>query len=75
MSTAKLFRNGNSQAVRLPREFAFPGSEVFIRRVGDNVLLMPTADPWTSFERALDLFTDDFMDERVQPPQDTRESL
>lgn len=39
--TAKLFRNGRSQAVRLPREFHFIGDEVRIRQVGDGVLLEP----------------------------------
>ena len=39
--TAKLFRNGRSQALRLPREFRFEGDEVRIRKVGDGVLLEP----------------------------------
>jgi antitoxin VapB len=40
-ATAKLFRNGRSQAVRLPKEFRFPGDEVRIRREGDAVVLEP----------------------------------
>lgn len=75
MTTAKLFRNGQSQAVRLPREFAFAGKEVFIRRVGHCVLLVPKEDPWTAVEAALDMFTPDFLTERVQPPADRREAL
>jgi len=75
MSSAKLFRNGQSQAVRLPREFALPGREVFVRRVGNAVLLVPMDDPWTGFEAALEQFTDDFMEERNQPPVQERESL
>jgi virulence-associated protein VagC len=39
--TAKLFRNGRSQAVRLPKEFRFEGGEVSIRREGDSVILEP----------------------------------
>ena len=70
MASAKLFRNGQSQAVRLPKEFALPGREVFVRRVGNAVLLIPSADPWTGFEAALGQFSDDFMAERVQPPVD-----
>jgi len=73
MTTAKLFRNGQSQAVRLPREFAFPGHEVFIRRVGRSVLLVPKDDPWGAVEAALELFSSDFFDERVQPKLDERE--
>ncbi len=75
MTSAKLFRNGQSQAVRLPREFALPGREVFVRRVGNAVLLVPMDDPWTAFEAALGAFSDDFMTERVQPAVEQRESL
>ena len=41
MATAKLFMNGRSQAVRLPREFRFEGEEVSVRRDGDAVILEP----------------------------------
>lgn len=75
MTSAKLFRNGQSQAVRLPREFAMPGREVFVRRVGNAVLLVPMDDPWTAFEVAMANFSDDFMTERVQPPLEQREAL
>lgn len=76
MTTAKLFMNGRSQAVRLPREFAFHGSEVYVRRVGRSVLLVPKDDPWGSFEAALALFTDDvFADARTQPELEDREAL
>lgn len=75
MTSAKLFRNGQSQAVRLPREFALPGREVFVRRVGNAVLLVPMDDPWTAFEAALAQFSEDFMAERAQPDVEERESL
>lgn len=75
MTSAKLFRNGQSQAVRLPKEFALPGREVFVRRVGNSVLLVPMSDPWTGFETALGQFTADFMSERVQPAADAREDF
>jgi len=75
MTSAKLFRNGQSQAVRLPKEFALPGKEVFVRHVGNAVLLVPMGDPWSGFAEALGQFADDFMGERVQPPQDARESF
>ena len=41
MKTARIFKHGNSQAVRLPKEFRFPGDEVFITRSGAGVLLLP----------------------------------
>ena len=73
MTSAKLFRNGQSQAVRLPKEFALPGREVFVRRVGNAVLLIPSADPWSGVEAALAQFSDDFMNDRPQPVVDVRE--
>lgn len=75
MDTAKLFKNGESQAVRLPKEYRFDGKEVYIKRLGHNVLLIPKSDPWESLIRSLDLFTDDFMAERSQPGMDKREPL
>lgn len=75
MNTAKLFKNGQSQAVRLPREFAMPGKEVFIRRIGRNVLLVPKDDPWDSLITSLEQFSDDFMSPRVQPDADVREAF
>ena len=50
MKTAKLFKNGKNQAVRLPREFEFEGiNEVIIRKEGDNILLIPARKSWASF--------------------------
>lgn len=75
MPTAKLFRNGQSQAVRLPKDFALPGQEVYVRRVGQSVLLVPKDDPWSLLEAARELFTDDFMQARVQEPPQERDGL
>lgn len=76
MTTAKIFENGGSQAVRLPKEYRFAGKEVLINRVGDIVLLMPQTDSWDSFVKALDLFTDDYMAEgRPAQGMQKRESL
>lgn len=76
MRTAKLFQNGRSQAVRLPKEFRFEGGEVYIKRVGNAVVLLPSRDSWRSLFDSLELFSEDFM-ERRDPPlqQDERESL
>ena len=67
MNTAKLFKNGKSQAVRLPKEFKFEGNEVYIKKVGRLVILIPQNDPWESLMDSLDKFSDDFMSEREQP--------
>lgn len=68
-STAKLFRNGRSQAVRLPKEFRFEGDEVRIRRVGNGVLLEPKVTDVKEWFRQLDAFREEpFMPEgRMQP--------
>lgn len=65
---AKVFVSGNSQAVRLPKEYHFAGSEVRIQRVGNAVILYPTEDPWESFRNSLDQFSSDFLHDG-RPPQ------
>ena len=75
MQSAKIFINGRSQAVRLPKEFRFSGNDVFIRKIGKIVILIPKDDPWASLANSLDQFTDDFMETRDQPAQDSRETL
>jgi len=75
MKVAKLFKNGQSQAVRLPKEFRFEGTQVFIKRVGNAVLLLPEQDSWQVLFDSLGLFSDDFMEAREQPEQQEREDL
>jgi antitoxin VapB len=73
METAKLFKNGQSQAVRLPKEFRFNSDRVFIKRVGEAVILLPYKTPWETLLDSLSRFSDDFMQERIQPPIQERE--
>ncbi len=61
MMTAKIFENGRSQAVRLPKEFRFSTDEVNINRIGEMVVLTPITSKWDSFMMAVELFSDDFM--------------
>lgn len=75
MDTAKLFQNGKSQAVRLPREYRFRGSKVYIKKMGNAVILIPEQDSWQNFIESINLFSEDFMEERVQPLSDTRDLL
>lgn len=76
MMTAKLFENGRSQAVRLPKECRFSGSEVAISKIGDIVILVPKENKWSGFLNSLELFSDDFMsDGRKQPKMQERELL
>jgi antitoxin VapB len=73
METAKLFQNGKSQAVRLPKEFRFGSDRVYIKRVGEAVVLLPYQTPWKTLLDSLSLFSADFMSERIQPPLQQRE--
>ncbi|RNC72701.1 MAG: antitoxin [Desulfuromonadales bacterium] len=75
MKTAKIFQNGQSQAVRLPKEFRFEDSEVFIKKSGNVVQLIPRSDSWNSLFGSLKKFSRDFMSERTQPDLDKRESF
>lgn len=67
MMTAKLFENGRSQAVRLPKECRFDGDEVAIDKVGDVVILMPKDHKWSGFLNSLELFSNDFMCDGREP--------
>ena len=67
MQTAKLFMNGKSQAVRLPKEFRFNGDEVVIKRVGDAVMLFPKRYRSSVLKEALGELDPDFRVEREQP--------
>ena len=67
MMTAKIFENGRSQAVRLPKEYRFNSDEVMINKIGDVVFLTPKDNQWNSFMQALDMFSDDFMQDGREP--------
>ncbi len=69
MVTAKLFANGRSQAVRLPRQFRFVGREVRVRRFGLGVLLEPVEIDVDAWLEALDRFEEPFMSEGREQPQ------
>ncbi|EJM98433.1 AbrB/MazE/SpoVT family DNA-binding domain-containing protein [Phyllobacterium sp. YR531] len=76
--TAKVFRSGNSQAVRLPKEFRLDTDEVDISREGDAIILRPrNSSAWSSLKAALKRgFSDDFLQaERDQPPMQDRPEL
>lgn len=73
--TAKIFKNGQSQAVRLPKDFRFVSTEVYIEKHGAAVILTPKQKGWESFAKALTLFTPDFMRKREQPPIQKRDKI
>ena len=76
MEAAKLFQNGQSQAVRLPKEYRFTGSEVYIKKVGHTVMLFPKDRAWDTHIEGLESFTDDFMSTgRNQGEEQKRDTL
>lgn len=76
MQSAKLFINGRSQAVRLPKEFQFKGNDVLIQKIGDAVILLPNNKSWETFLHGLNNFSDDFMkDGRKQSAHQKREKF
>lgn len=76
MTCTKVFTSGNSQAVRIPKEFHIDYSELYIKKIGSTIILFPQENRWENFERSLSEFSDDFMsDGRNQPVLQTREEF
>lgn len=75
MNTAKLLMNDDSQTVVLPKEFQFKGDEVYIKKIGNAVILISKENPWQTLFESLQLFSEDFMETREQPDLEVRESL
>jgi antitoxin VapB len=75
VQTARVFKSGNSQAVRLPKEFRIEGDRVYIKRDGDAIVLLPCEKSWQGLLEAIEMFSDDFMEDRNQPEQQQRPEL
>jgi antitoxin VapB len=75
MDTAKLFVNGKSQAVRLPKEYRFSDDEVYIRKIGEVVYLFPKTSIWNVFMDGLNGFSDDFMAEGRDQGEEKEQEL
>lgn len=69
MPVTRVFQSGNSQAVRLPKEFRFQEEEVVIKKVGDAVMLFPIRYAATALKAELDELDADFQIERNQPTE------
>ena len=75
MEVAELFEDGQNRSVKLPKEL-FPGEDkVYINKIGNSVVLIPYHDPWKSLFDSLGEFSDDFMENREQPQQQSRENI
>ncbi len=66
MEIAKVFNNGGSQTVRLPRGCRFNQDEVLVNRIGKTVILVPKDDPWSSMLQGLGMFSEDFLNNGVE---------
>ncbi len=76
MHIAKIFKSGNSQAVRIPREFAVDADELYIQKIGRSIILTSKKDPWATFRDSLEMFSDDvFSEEREQLAPQKREDI
>jgi antitoxin VapB len=75
MNTAKITTDGTHQVVILPEGFQLIGTEVYIKKIGNVIVLIAKDNPWQSLIASLDNFSDDFMNTRDQPLLDTRESF
>ena len=73
--TAKLFRNGQNQAVRLPREFEMKAGEVIIRKQGNSLILTPRPVTWQDYFASAQLLDSDFPEDINELPFETREDL
>ncbi len=75
MDTARIFQSGRSQAVRLPKEYRFAGTEVVVKHFGNGVLLLPVEDPWETLAAGLAAFEPGFELSRQQPEDQMREAI
>lgn len=75
MDIAKIFINGRSQAVRLPKDYRLEGSEVYVKKIDDVVLLIPKDSTWKVLESGANYFTKDFLSDRNQPKIQKRDEF
>ena len=69
--TAKVFMNGRSQAIRLPKEYRFTTKEVYISKQGENIILSEKKPTWDDFFNQPSVFHDDFLKDRIlEQPQE-----
>lgn len=69
-ASTKVFTSGNSQAIRLPKQFRLDTKTVYIRRSGNDLIISPHPESWDGFMEACDGFSDDFSVERDTLPDD-----
>jgi antitoxin VapB len=76
MKTATVVTQAHGQTVSLPQEFRLDGDEVYVKKVGRSIMLIPKhVDPWESLVDSLDQFSEDYMQDRAQPDRQAREVI
>jgi len=75
MNIVKLSNDNEHQFVDLPQNYQLDGEEAYIKKVGNVILLIPKNQPWQTLFSSLELFSDDFLEQREQPQQSEREEL
>ena len=75
MNIVKLSKDKEHQFVALPQAYQIEGEEAYIKKVGNVILLIPKNNPWQTLFSSLELFSNDFMEQREQPSQPEREAL
>ena len=75
MDTAKLLKNSNEQTLVLPEEYQFSGDEVYLKKIGNVLILIPKDNPWQSLFESLILFSEDVLESREQPALEIREEF
>ena len=76
MQIVKVFKSGNSQAVRIPKEFSIEEKELYIQKIGNTLVLTSMNDPWSSLRKSLTMFSEDvFSNGREQPKNQEREDI
>ena len=74
MLTTRVFKSGNSQAIRIPKEYKINADELFINKIGNTIVIFPKNDPWEVFKDSLANFSSDYCAEgRDQPKMQKRE--
>lgn len=74
MKTAKLITANENPTVVLPKEFQLDGNEVYIKKIGNAIVLISKENPWQIMFDSLEQFSDDFMESREQPKLEIREN-
>jgi antitoxin VapB len=75
INTVKLTNDGKNQIIILPEDFQLSGTEVYIKKVGNAIVLLSKDNPWQTLFESLDKFSDDFMTDRNQPITQVRENF